>query len=72
MENKLKPCPFCGGTAHFDFAHGSSQTYVDKNGFAASTPLLYMVFCENCAVRTIPCEYTNIAIDIWNRRVNDE
>lgn len=72
MENELKPCPFCGGTAHLDFAHGSRQTYADKNGLAASTPVLYMVFCENCSVRTIPCESTKIARDIWNRRVNDE
>ena len=64
----LKPCPFCGGVAHLDFAHGSNQTFADKNGFKASTPILYMVFCENCFSRTVPCVDTEIATVIWNRR----
>lgn len=68
---KLKSCPCCGGIAHLDFAHGSNMIYADKNGFAASTPLLYMVFCENCSLRTPPCETPEIAAMIWNRREND-
>ena len=67
----FKPCPFCGGEAHLDFAHGSNQIYADKNGFVASTPMLYMVFCENCSVRTPPCESVEIAEFIWNRRAED-
>ncbi len=67
----LKPCPFCGGFAHLDFAHGSSQVYADKNGFSASTPVLYMVFCADCFSRTIQCETTEIAIELWNRRAGE-
>ena len=65
---ELKPCPFCGGNAHLDFAHGSNQSYLSNNGFAKSTPFLYMVFCEDCYTRTIACENSNTAIQIWNRR----
>lgn len=68
----LKPCPFCGGVAHLDFAHGSNQVYADKNGFSASTPMLYMAFCENCFSRTVQCEDTEIAIELWNRRADGE
>ena len=67
----IKPCPFCGGMAHLDFAHGSNQSYLGDNGFAKSTPFLYMVFCEDCYTRTIACENSKIAIQIWNRRIND-
>ena len=67
----FKPCPFCGGESHLDFAHGSNQIYADKNGFVASTPTLYMVVCENCSVRTPPCESTKIAELIWNRRAEE-
>ena len=67
----LKPCPFCGSEAYLDFAHGGNLVYADKNGFVASTPLLYMAFCGNCSVRTPPCETPEIATMIWNRRAND-
>lgn len=64
---KMKPCPFCGGQAHLDFAHGSNQTYIDKNGFVTATPVLYMVYCADCFVRTVPCECANTAMQRWNR-----
>ena len=67
----FKSCPFCGREAHLDFAHGSNQIYADKNGSIASTLMLYIVFCENCGVRTPPCETIEIAELIWNRRVED-
>lgn len=65
---ELKNCPFCGGNARLDIAHGSNQTFADKNGFKASTPILYMVFCEDCFSRTVPCEEMEVATLIWNRR----
>ena len=68
---ELKPCPFCGGIAHIDFAHGSNQTYVDRSGFKASSPFLYRVFCEDCFTQTLACENSEHAIEAWNRRSND-
>ena len=68
----LKLCPFCGGEAHLDFVHGGNLIYADKNGFVTSTPFLYMACCENCSVRTPPCETPEIAMVIWNRRETDE
>lgn len=67
----IKSCPFCGGMAHLDFAHGSNQIYLKKNGFIGETPFLYVVFCEDCHVKTIPCEDMKLAIQLWNRRIND-
>ena len=67
----IKNCPFCGGMAHLDFAHGSNQSYLGNNGFAKSTPFLYMVLCEDCYTRTIACENPNTAIQIWNRRIDN-
>ena len=68
---KFKHCPFRGEEAHLSFAYGSNQIYADKNGFVASTPTLYIVLCENCSVRTPPCESVEIAEFIWNRRIEE-
>ena len=68
---ELKPCPFCGGVAHLDFASAGNMTYINNDGFAASTPMLYITFCENCFMRTIPCESTEVAIALWNRRADN-
>ena len=60
MHDKLKPCPFCGYRAFI----GKSG---DKHWFR--------VYCglENCAVNPATKYYNRkeYAIEVWNRRVND-
>lgn len=69
---ELKPCPFCGGEAHLDFAHGGNKSYIGANGFAKATPMLYRVFCEDCIAQTCPYEEPKDAIEAWNRRIDKE
>ena len=59
MENKLKPCPFCGGEAkHYFFFDG----FFDYG----------RVKCEKCSVMlTAVNKIGTEEIDAWNRRVED-
>ena len=66
--DELKPCPFCGGEAHFDFSQDGNKTYVAKDGNIITTPFTYIVFCENGCVKTFPFEDSEMAIKAWNRR----
>ena len=65
MNNKLKPCPFCGATPYIicnEYRHNEHSYYVK---------------CSNMECPVIPVTYENLdlnfAIDQWNvRRNNDE
>lgn len=65
-DNKLKPCPFCGGTAT-----------LLKGGACTLNPFVY-VKCNGCGVTTkevyIVAEYcaNDKAVEVWNRRANTE
>lgn len=79
MNDKLKPCPFCGGEATIrEFACGSTG-----NGeFSAS----YEVGCKDCKIKFLrESKFSLInghpvfskngydeCINAWNRRANDE
>ena len=69
---KLKPCPFCGGKAHLDFAGESNKFYWGSDGFEKSTPFLYQVFCQSCRCKTELAQDVNIAVMMWNRRAEGE
>ena len=56
MENKFKPCPFCGGKA-----------YVARN-FEISNFDVFCVRCIHCLARTNFFSTKSEAIDAWNRR----
>jgi len=62
-EPKLKPCPFCGGEA-----------VLKKVPNTLITP--YYVRCDNkeCAMWVATCNRGTAeeAIELWNRRANDE
>jgi Lar family restriction alleviation protein len=60
MIEKLKPCPFCG-----QFAEVLEQVW---NGELE----IYMVRCRCCFSTTGRYTSKNRAIELWNRRSNDE
>lgn len=53
MNDKLKPCPFCGGKAIID---GCDET-------------LWITICKKCNASIDYKETKQDAIDAWNRRV---
>jgi len=55
MDEKLKPCPFCGCEKVF---------VAEENGYPA-------IVCENCLVGVSACPDEALLIEIWNRRVSD-
>lgn len=63
MENKLKPCPFCGGKAKL------RETTYGNNCDA------YVVWCGNRDCEVSPTtkyrRWRKEAIEAWNRRAED-
>lgn len=68
-EQKLKPCPFCGGEAYARFVK-------DKGAFGYTS-----VECKKCgAVPYVHMAYNNLSkeeavmgvVEAWNRRVKDD
>lgn len=53
MNDKLKPCPFCGGKAIID---GCDET-------------LWITICKKCNASIDYKETKQDAIDAWNRRI---
>ena len=69
MSEKLKPCPFCG----------TKLVEIRDNGVfnhaiygLEPNNLPFYAFCTNCGARSDVCADYKIAIEAWNRRVNDE
>ena len=58
MENKLKPCPFCGGEALLD---------VDYQTPFGNIQLFYVI-CRSCLAKSRKETRKDIAVEIWNRR----
>lgn len=57
--DKLKPCPFCGGTAHIE-----RISYIRD----------YIIYCEECDSYFMLdelCAKEEDLIDAWNRRVKE-
>lgn len=56
MKNtELKPCPFCGGKAYIDKVTDDYPNYV--------------VRCCDCRCSTRWAQPSDVAAEIWNRRV---
>ena len=58
MNDKLKPCPFCGGKAILSESHT----------VAGETFELCFVFCESCCAETSLHNTKQDAIEAWNSR----
>ena len=56
-EEKLKPCPFCGGEAS-----------VYETGYMYSAPQYY-ICCDECGSGIAVFNTEQDAIEAWNRRV---
>lgn len=71
--DELKRCPFCGGQAELDFA-STSFTYTDVFGKARESGFFYTAKCRDrvCGCKIGIYEEPQMAIEAWNRRVNDE
>lgn len=75
-NEKLKPCPFCGGKAYLESKH---RAFID-----AKTTRVAFVRCTVCNARSGRVKLTDYGktsnsweanqkvIDAWNRRINDE
>lgn len=65
MDEKLKPCPFCGGEAEI-----SKEQFDDKD--------TSYVMCKKCAARGefffVSAKYASNekAVKAWNRRTSDD
>jgi len=73
MNEKLKPCPFCGGDAKYEH-----DTYKDSNGFIKAPIESYeFVKCTTCGAeifeddQDVLYEYDSVVIDKWNSRITD-
>ena len=67
MTDKLKPCPFCGGKAEIhncmEFENDTlALIYSGKSG----------VHCSECHCATIPYGSKDEAIEVWNRRADND
>ena len=62
--DELKPCPFCGG---------NGSVTIDPEGVKDSKgkKWMYTVSCDRCCASTGICWTREMAIDVWNRRMND-
>lgn len=54
-EDKLKPCPFCGGQAHVAVYYPNTEKE------------FYVVECEGCGVQSMPNNFSSL-IKHWNTR----
>lgn len=71
-NNELKPCPFCGGKARLydELANISHGACIKR----------YYVVCDTCYASGGEAndfnakngDYESLAIELWNRRANDE
>jgi hypothetical protein len=70
MENKLKPCPFCGGEAKVKVCDGSGTFYAD-----IGTEVLFgrkmshcLIKCERCDIKTKAYLTRRGMFNAWQRR----
>lgn len=65
MFDELKPCPFCGGTAHL-FVNDGVRVICPKCG--ASSKILV----DAMVTKGVAGNATKSVIEAWNRRCGDE
>lgn len=63
-NNKLKPCPFCGGEAKFHLCANL------ENETLRAVYSGYGIHCCKCGTATPPHESKELAIEAWNNRAD--
>lgn len=68
--DKLKPCPFCGGTS----IRLEKNEYTDSgcDGKIIATATRQRIYCSLCACGTTWWYYEEDAIEAWNQRAEVE
>ena len=66
MDEKLKPCPFCGAAAHIIW----NAIVKVRNGSGVHEERGVCIYCENCPVE-MRTTAKHLAIEMWNRRANE-
>lgn len=68
---ELKSCPFCGGEGEIEFTQ--SFPYTDEKG-KEKNRFYYTVRCKDvfCGCRIGVYEHPGMAVEAWNRRVNND
>jgi len=61
MTEKLKPCPFCGGTKTATVATDIFDEWSDS-----------VVKCSSCGAKGPPCSVWPKAEEMWNARKTEE
>ena len=56
MEEKLKPCPFCGSVV------------IGKDKTNCGCFAFYFICCKKCGAKSAYYQTKNSAIDAWNKR----
>jgi Lar family restriction alleviation protein len=62
----LLPCPFCGGEA---VIHSCSKFENESLNIIMTDK--FGVHCKHCKIATLPLPDEEIAIEAWNRRVDN-
>lgn len=67
-NEKLLPCPFCGGKAHV-VRHNTGENFRWYGLNTTDTSDLYGVECERCPGSVVPMRLNeNEAVEAWNNR----
>ena len=66
MEEKLKPCPFCGKSVNLEWRPQKTRSY--RGTFRD----IYCIKCYNCGISTFSSMFKSEVIEAWNTRVEGE
>lgn len=71
MSEKLKPCPWCGGTEDADNAVMEAAVFLTDFRSAIGTRA-YRVKCQICDINGPASHEAKLSVEAWNRRHQDQ
>ena len=63
--HELKPCPFCGGSAHLEYYKWDGEN-------TPKSEVQIFVQCNKCQCVSVSSSVAQQAIDAWNRRNSND